>query len=114
MGKSKGKITNWKSYNQALVNRGSLTFWMDDDAINHWYCDAPSGRRGRSNEFSDAAIETALMLKGIFNLPFRAPQGFIDSLFSLMDVDLRSPNYTSISKRARTRPLVGRKAPLKR
>jgi hypothetical protein len=102
MGKSKRKITNWKEYNQALVNRGSLTFWMDDDAIANWYCDTPSGRRGRSNEFSDSAIETALMLKGIFNLPLRALQGFIDSLFSLMDVDLRSPNYTSISKRART------------
>lgn len=102
MGKSKRKITNWKEYNQALVNRGSLTFWMDDDAIANWYCDTLSGRRGRSNEFSDSAIETALMLKGIFNLPLRALQGFIDSLFSLMDVDLRSPNYTSISKRART------------
>ncbi|MCG9685278.1 transposase, partial [Vibrio sp. Isolate23] len=54
MGKSKRKITNWKEYNQALVNRGSLTFWMDDDAIANWYCDTPSGRRGRSNEFSDS------------------------------------------------------------
>lgn len=50
MGKSKGKITNWKEYNQALINRGSLTFWMDDNAIANWYCDTPSGRRGRSNE----------------------------------------------------------------
>lgn len=29
-------------------------------------------------------------------------QGFIDFLFELMDVCLRSPNYSSISKRART------------
>ncbi|MCQ1059049.1 IS5/IS1182 family transposase, partial [Photobacterium sp. ZSDE20] len=38
MGKSKRKITNWKQYNQALVNRGSLTFWMDEAAIDTWLC----------------------------------------------------------------------------
>lgn len=102
MGKAKGKIANWKAYNQAQINRGSLTFWMDEKAVANWYCTTQSGRRGRSNEFSDTAIETALMLKGIFNLPLRALQGFIDSLFELMSVDLRSPNYSSISKRART------------
>jgi len=102
MDKAEDKITNWKDYNRALVNRGSLTFWMDEKAITNWYSNTLSGRRGRSNEFSNTAIETALMLKGIFNLPLRALQGFIDSLFELMDVDLRSPNYSSISKRART------------
>ena len=30
MGKSKHKISNWKQYNQALVQRGSLTVWMDE------------------------------------------------------------------------------------
>ncbi|MEL4426881.1 hypothetical protein AAEH84_13975, partial [Shewanella indica] len=29
MGKSKRTVTNWKQYNQALVNRGSITFWLD-------------------------------------------------------------------------------------
>ena len=38
MGKAKRKISNWQQYNQALVNRGSLTFWMNDDAIRQWYC----------------------------------------------------------------------------
>ncbi|EJE8515907.1 transposase [Vibrio parahaemolyticus] len=59
-------------------------------------------RRDRSNEFINSAIETALMLKGIFNLPLHALQICIDWLFSMMGVDLRSPNYTSISKRVRT------------
>ncbi|MCF1432067.1 MAG: IS5/IS1182 family transposase, partial [Shewanella sp.] len=38
MGKSKRNITNWKQYNQALVNRGSVTFWLDESAINAWLC----------------------------------------------------------------------------
>ena len=38
MGKSKHKISNWKQYNQALVQRGSLTVWMDEQAIQQWHC----------------------------------------------------------------------------
>lgn len=101
MGKSKRKITNWKQYNQALVNRGSLTFWMDDAAINNWYCKEHHGGRGRGFQFSDTAIETSLMLKGVFKLSLRATEGFLNSLFQLMDVPLNSPDYTCISKRAK-------------
>ena len=43
MGKAKHKISNWQQYNQALVNRGSLTVWMGDEAIRQcivlkWLC----------------------------------------------------------------------------
>ncbi|EPX9584706.1 IS5/IS1182 family transposase, partial [Klebsiella pneumoniae] len=31
--KQKFKITNWLTYNKALINRGSITFWLDDEAI---------------------------------------------------------------------------------
>ncbi len=27
---------NWRDYNRALVARGRLTFWFDDDAIAGW------------------------------------------------------------------------------
>ncbi|WP_407057975.1 hypothetical protein [Klebsiella michiganensis] len=33
MAKQKFRITNWSTYNKALINRGSLTFWLDDEAI---------------------------------------------------------------------------------
>ncbi|QGS48980.1 IS5-like element ISSpu14 family transposase [Shewanella putrefaciens] len=102
MGKSKRKILNWKQYNQALVNRGSVTFWLDKSAINAWHCKAHHGGRGRGFQFSDTAIETALMLKGVFKLSLRATEGFINSLFRLMDVPLAAPDYTCISKRAKT------------
>ncbi|MGR8795717.1 IS5/IS1182 family transposase, partial [Klebsiella variicola subsp. variicola] len=35
--KQKFKITNWCNYNKALINRGSITFWLDDEAIQAWY-----------------------------------------------------------------------------
>jgi len=45
---------------------------------------AHHGRRGRAYRHSDSAIETALMLTGVFRLPLRALEGFINSLFKLM------------------------------
>lgn len=42
------------------------------------------------------------MLKGLFGLPLRALEGFINSLFQLMALPLTSPSYSSISKRAKT------------
>ncbi|WBA16829.1 IS5 family transposase [Salinivibrio proteolyticus] len=102
MSKAKYKISNWKQYNQALINRGSITFWVDDAAIQTWHCKEHHGKRGRGFTFTDGAIETALMVKGIFKLPLRALQGFLDSIFSLMDVPLKSPSYSCISKRAKT------------
>ncbi|GAB7224325.1 hypothetical protein VoSk93_35440 [Vibrio owensii] len=36
MAKPRYKTTNWKHYNQALINRGSLTFWIDEEAVQPW------------------------------------------------------------------------------
>ncbi|MCW4446364.1 IS5 family transposase [Vibrio splendidus] len=102
MGKAKKKITNWAEYNKALGKRGSVTFWIDDSAIDAWKCKTHHGKRGRGFQYSDTAIETALMIKGIFSLPLRALQGFIDSIFELLNVPLTSPDYTCISKRSKT------------
>ncbi|TDR74490.1 IS4 family transposase [Photobacterium lutimaris] len=45
------------------------------------------------------------MLKGVFGVSLRALEGFINSLFDLMDVPLKSPDYSSISKREKTVPV---------
>ena len=42
------------------------------------------------------------MIKRVFRLTLRAAQGFIDSIFALMNVPLRCPDYTSVSKRAKS------------
>ncbi len=82
MAKSKYKISNWKQYNQALVQRGSLTVWMDEQAIQQWHCQSHRGRRGRGFHYSESAIETALMLKGVFKLPLRALEYFLSAFAS--------------------------------
>jgi heme-degrading monooxygenase HmoA len=62
MPKPRYKTTNWRKYNNSLVNRGSLTFWIDEEAITKWK-QTKQDRRGRPRLFSDLAITTALMVK---------------------------------------------------
>ncbi|MGT7700529.1 transposase, partial [Escherichia coli] len=64
MAKQKFKITNWPTYNKALINRGSITFWLDDEAIQAWYESATPSSRGRPQRYSDLAITTVLVIKG--------------------------------------------------
>ena len=94
------KTTNWKQYNKALINRGSLTFWIDEEVIADWKQNK-QGKRGRPRRFSDLAITTALMVKRIFSMPLRALQGFLNSVFKMANIPLVSPHYTCISRRAK-------------
>ncbi|EJG1656633.1 IS5 family transposase [Vibrio parahaemolyticus] len=100
MPKPRYKTTNWKQYNKALINRGSLTFWIDEEAIRQWK-QSKQDKRGRPSQFSDLAITTALMVKRVFSMPLRALQGFIDSVFSLANVPIVCPHYSCISRRAK-------------
>ncbi len=43
---------------------------------------------GRPQRYSDLAITTVLVIKRVFRLTLRAAQGFIDSIFTLMNVPL--------------------------
>ncbi|MBO0216623.1 IS5/IS1182 family transposase, partial [Vibrio sp. Vb2880] len=45
MGKAKKKITKWAGYNKALCKRGSVTFWIDDSAVDAWRCKTHHGKR---------------------------------------------------------------------
>ncbi len=42
------------------------------------------------------------MVKGIFKLPLGGLEGFINSALTLMNVPLKSPTYTCISKHSKT------------
>jgi len=67
--KQKFKITNWPTYNKALINRGSITFWLDDEAIQAWYESATPSSRGRPQRYSDLAITTVLVINGDHGKP---------------------------------------------
>ena len=37
MVKVKYKVNNWIKYNKALINRGSVTFWLKGGVITAWH-----------------------------------------------------------------------------
>lgn len=101
-GKRKGtyKITNWSKYNESLVQRGSVTFWFSEDVIKQWRHANGEARRGHPFVYSDTAIECLLVLRELFQLPYRQTEGFGRSLVQLMEIELEIPDYTSLAKRA--------------
>jgi hypothetical protein len=95
------RIRNWKQYNQALVERGSVTLWVDQESLRAWQYQGPP-QRGAQFRYSDTAIQCVLTLRSVYHLPLRATEGFARSLFGLMGLDLDVPDYTTLCRRART------------
>jgi hypothetical protein len=99
-GASRYQVTNWKEYESGLIMRGSITFWVARDTTDGWYATNIVKQRGSQIEYSDLAIQTSLMLRSLYKLPLRQTEGFINSLFKLMHVQLISPDHTTMSRRA--------------
>jgi hypothetical protein len=38
------RIRNWSAYNAALIARGSLTLWVDEEAVRAWRYTGPTQR----------------------------------------------------------------------
>ncbi len=94
------RVRNWGEYDRALVRRGDLTIWFDEAAISAWEL-GPAGARGRPRVYSALAIETALTLRLVYGLPWRQTEGLLHSLVRLLGLRLRTPDHTTLSRRAR-------------
>ena len=92
------RVSNWSTYNQALIDRGSLTVWLSEEALSGWHYQGPT-QRGAQFFYSDLAIETTLTLRKLFDLGLRQSQGLVTLLFALMRVDLKAPSYSTLSRR---------------
>jgi hypothetical protein len=92
----KYRTTNWKAYNEALKARGSLLFWLDPDMRWHG---KPTGKRGRSQKYSDEAVQFCLTIKSLFNLPLRQAMGMAQSLLKLAGPDWQVPDLSTVSRR---------------
>ena len=62
----------------------------------------PTGKRGGCWRYSDWAIQTLLMIKAVFHLPYRALEGFARSLMVLTGLNLPIPDHSHMSRRAQT------------
>jgi Transposase DDE domain len=96
-------VRNWSQYNKSLIQRGSITLWISEDVIKHWYeRKENTGERGRPLTYSALAIETCAVLRALHNLSLRSCQGFISSLLELLKINLRTPSYTQVCRRLKT------------
>jgi Transposase DDE domain len=95
------RVKNWREYDQSLRDRGDITLWISQDAIDAW-TPPQTGTRGAQPVYSDAAIETALSLRLLFRLPLRQTEGFLSAILRLMDVTLPCPDHTTLSRRNAT------------
>lgn len=95
------KVQNWPEYNEALRQRGNITFWFSEEAVEQWQPtrDDYSGR-GRPRTYSEVAIETGIVIRQVYHLALRQTQGFLNSLATLMGLTIPIPDYTTLSKRS--------------
>lgn len=96
--KEKYRVKNWPEYNKALIQRGFVTLWLDQNTINHWYYQGPRTAGGLLR-YSEQCIQAALALKAVFRLAFRQTQGLIQSLLAVMKMELQVPSYTQLCRR---------------
>ena len=93
------RIRNWSKYNAALIERGSLTLWVDEEARTAWRSAGPP-QRGAQYVYADAAIKCVLTLRAVYHRALRATEGLARSLFVLLSVPLPVPSYSTLSRRA--------------
>ena len=93
------RLRNWKHYNAALVQRGSLILWVSDDVITAWRNTDKTGKPGRPRTYSDTAVLCMATLKEVYHLPLRASQGLMLSIMKLLGLDLPVMDYSQLSRR---------------
>jgi len=94
--KKRYKTTNWAQYNVSLKARGSLTIWLDKRMT--WFA-AASGKRRRSPQFSDAAIQFCLTLKNLLGLALRQTMGLAQSVLQLCGLSWPVPDFSTLFRR---------------
>jgi transposase len=76
--------------------------WIEDGALDHWQTFGPGGQA----RYTDAAIQTTLMVRTAFRLALRQTEGLMASVITLMDLTISAPDHTTISRRAVTLPVI--------
>ena len=94
------RTTNWSEYNAALRRRGSLLVWVDREM--EWLA-CPSGHPGRSETYSDAAIQFCLSIKVLFGLALRQTIGMVGSLLKMAGLEeWPVPDFSTLCRRQKT------------
>lgn len=99
------RVKNWSEYDQALVRRGSITFWLSDDFEKTWSY-VGEKQRGSQFAYSEQAILLMHTVKNVFHLPNRATEGFMRSVFAMLGILLSVPDHSTLSRRGKDLEII--------
>lgn len=100
--KKKYKVRNWKEYNESLVRRGSLDFWIEQGIAEVWQERGHiiiRKKRGAQRQYSDQAIELCRLVGKVFHQRLRQTEGFVRSIFNQACIELEVPDYSTLCRR---------------
>lgn len=89
------RVKDWSSYNQLLQDRWNINVWFAPDVIEKWY----KGKDSTSH-YTNHTIIICLTIRSLFNLSLRATQGFMNSLITRLNLPIKCPHYSRLSRRA--------------
>lgn len=89
---------NWSKYNKSLVQRGSITFWIDENFLKTK--EFQESTKGRP-KFKSSIIHIGWILKTVYHLTFRSLEGYFKSLLFLLGIEMPSPSYSLFCKRGK-------------
>jgi len=95
------KVRNWHEYNESLVQRGSLDLWIEKGIAKKWkiIIEKEDRKKGAQTYYSDTAIETTRLIGKVYHQKLRQTEGLTRSAFQMAHVDLRVPDYSTLSRR---------------
>ena len=91
------KKRDWSKYNKALVERGNVTFYIDENILKR---DRKMKTFGRPRIFSHPLIQLLLILKIQYSLSYRMLEGFAKNTLSYLYPKISLPSYSVICRRA--------------
>jgi Transposase DDE domain len=104
--KTQYRLRNWRNYNRALVQRGSLTLWFSAEVLSVWKNTQRTGKRGHPQTYSATAMLTMATLQEVYHLELRQTQGLMESIGQLLHLGVPIPHYSTLSRRRATLAVV--------
>src|SRR4051812_49484321 len=87
------RVTNWPAYDASLRQRGSLTVWFTDEAVDAWAAE-PRTTRGGQPWHSRLTILTGLTVRAVLRPALPPNGGLLGSILGLLALALPVPDHT--------------------
>jgi len=96
------KVRNWKEYNESLVQRGSIEFWIEKgiaEVQRKGDTIIIRKKRGGQKQYDDSVIEFCRLVGKVFHQRLRQTEEFVRSISTQAQLDLKVPDYSTLCRR---------------